>query len=206
MTSGSPNAIAKIHEALRQLERNRPNAREAWEFLKSWHDDESHEAAFAILAATILEQALESAISTHFAVKREEAETIFVDQSEGSLSAFSMKIKLAYALGIIEKKVRKELTVIKTVRNALAHAPMRAVFSADAIATTCNHLFIWKELPFGDARPETAKRKYAKSIEYLHAYLRGSVTEETERVPLLFEDSDFYCSAFLNQETYPKQD
>ena len=33
-----------------------------------------------------------------------------------------MKIKLAYALGLIEQKAKKELTLIKNIRNVFAHA------------------------------------------------------------------------------------
>ena len=183
--------------------RNRPDAQGAWQFIRTWHLDPSHEAALAIMAATMLEQALESAISTHFAVKREEAESIFVDQSEGSISALSMKIKLAYALGVIEQKIRKELIIVKTIRNELAHSSNIGTFLVEKIATHCSHLFIWKEIPIVDnpnTRADGAKRKYANSIEYIYGYLIGSVTKETERVPLLFEDSEFYCAAFLHYE------
>jgi DNA-binding MltR family transcriptional regulator len=201
----APNSrAAQIREDLRQLRLNRPDALDAWEFLQTWPCHPGHEAAIALMAATLLEHALERAISTHFAVNREDADSIFLDQSEGGLSTFSMKIKLAYALGVIEKKVRKELTLIKTLRNEAA----RGAFSAPSTVTTCNHLFVWKELTFdapAGAGMLSAKAKYAQSIEYIHAYLAGSVTEATERVPLLCEDSDFYCRAFLNQETYPRR-
>lgn len=204
----SNSRAARIQEELQRLMLNRPDARDSWEFLSSWPSDPGHEGALALMAATLLEQALESAISTHFAVNRGDADSLFLDQSEGGLSALSMKIKLAYALGIIEKKVRKELTLIKTIRSEVARAYASAAFAAPTIVTACNHLFVWKELAFAgsaEARPYSTKAKYAKSIEYTHAYLSGSVTEETARVPLLFEDSAFYCRAFLNQETYPRR-
>jgi DNA-binding MltR family transcriptional regulator len=203
--SRQPNLL--IHDKLRLLRLARPDAAETTQFLTTWPLQDSCEAALALMAATVLENALESAIATHFAVNREEAETIFVDQSEGSLSAFSMKIKLAYVLGVIEKKVRKELTLIKTIRNGIAHAQIDAAFTSEQVATSCHHLFIAKELPFGEAlgpRPQTAKERYAKSIEYMFAYFSGSVTRDTERVPLLYDDSDFYILAFLNRENYPR--
>ena len=199
---------ARIQEELQRLRLNRPDISDAWDFLSAWPSDPGHEAALALMAASLLERALESAISTHFAVNRDDADSLFLDQSEGGLSAFSMKIKLAYALGIIEKKVRKELTLIKTIRSEVAHARTAAAFAAPTIVTTCNHLFVWKELAFDGpaaAGPRSAKAKYAKSIQYTHAYLSGSVTEETARVPLCYEDSLFYCHAFLNQETYPRR-
>ena len=185
----------------------RPEASAIWARLQSWEQDQTHEAALALIAATILENALETAIATHFAVNREDAESIFLDQSEGGLSSISMKIKLAYALGVIEKKVRKELTLIKTIRNSLAHASMDAPFSDPEIVILCQHLFVAKELPFGDELgppPHSAKQRYAKSIELLFAYFYGSVTPDTERVPLLYDDSDFYILAFLDRENYPK--
>jgi DNA-binding MltR family transcriptional regulator len=206
MASYFPEPCARIHEELHSLRLARPDSREAWEFLRSWPLDAGHEAPLALMAATILENALENAIATHFAVNREEAESIFIDQAEGSLSAFSVKIKLAYVLGVIEKKVRKELTLIKTIRNLFVHAPLGVSFSSEGVATYCNHLFIWKEVPAGaDGKPETAKQKYANSIDYIFAYLNGSVTKETERVPLLCDDSNFYLVAFLSQENYPSK-
>jgi len=188
--------------------RDRPNDKEAWDFIRNWHLDKRDDRTLAIMAATLLEHSLEEAIATHFHVGKDEAESIFIDQSEGSISAFSMKIKLAYALGVMENKVKKELTLIKNIRNVFAHSPINARFSTQKIADACEHLFICKEVQFGGLlgpAPQTAKHKYAKSIELLYMYLTATIDNKFARIPLLFGKSDLYCIMFLNKETQTKR-
>lgn len=76
-----------------------------------------------ILAATNVEDSLELALTAKMpalALDKEAASAVF--GSEGTLSTYFDKTLIAYALGLIEKKDRKNIDLIRHIRNACAHS------------------------------------------------------------------------------------
>jgi DNA-binding MltR family transcriptional regulator len=75
-----------------------------------------------ILVATSLEDALEAALMERMAALQTDSEAkTKIFGADGTLSTYSDKILLAYALGIIDKKTRKDIDAIRHIRNACAH-------------------------------------------------------------------------------------
>jgi hypothetical protein len=54
------------------------------------------------------------------------------------LASFSAKIQLAYAIGLIGKKVRHDLNSIREIRNAIAHTALQIDFSSPEIKSLCH--------------------------------------------------------------------
>jgi DNA-binding MltR family transcriptional regulator len=174
---------------------------ESWAIVRDWAvhpgDDRSH----AIVAAALLEQALETALLTHFRVDEAEARTLFADQ-EGSISTFAIKIKLAYALGIIDPMIRTELTHIKNIRNVFAHTRASVTFQTPEIANACNILRLARVDRIAgllDDLPFFAKDKYAQSIKLIYLYFASGQLPEMQGKRMLFQHSDYYCRVFLKR-------
>jgi DNA-binding MltR family transcriptional regulator len=199
--AGSRGKNSKAKSDLQSLLNIVRDRDETWAIIRDWvvypGDDRSH----AIVAAALLEQALETALLTHFRVEETEARTLFADQ-EGSISTFAIKIKLAYALGIIDPLIRTELTHIKNIRNVFAHTRASVTFQTPEIATACNILKLAnvdRITGLLDGLPIFAKEKYAQSIKLIYLYFASEQLPEMSGKPMLFSLSDYYCSVFLNR-------
>jgi hypothetical protein len=115
-------------------------------------DSEGNDRGAAILATTFLERALEYALSRRLPVTSDDHFYKLFD-NEGPLSTFDYKIIMASALHIIGPDTQSNLTLIKHVRNAFAHASMPILFSEKAISDACGNL---KVRP----NPETFRRDF----------------------------------------------
>ena len=74
-----------------------------------------------IVAAAFLDEQLELAIRTYMRELPKDLESELF-KGYGPLASFSGKIKLAFALKIIDEAIYKDLLVIKALRNHFAHA------------------------------------------------------------------------------------
>jgi len=75
------------------------------------------------LAATSIEDCLELKILDLMPVlKTDEQMRKKLFENDGAVSSFSRKNEMAYALGIISQKTRKEIDLIREIRNACAHS------------------------------------------------------------------------------------
>jgi hypothetical protein len=76
-----------------------------------------------ILAATSIEDMLENALGLRMKTLETDNEArAAVFGAEGTISTYSQKTLIAYALGIIDKKARKEIDLVRNIRNACAHS------------------------------------------------------------------------------------
>jgi hypothetical protein len=58
----------------------------------------------------------------------------------GPLATFSAKIELAYLMGVISAQERRDLLIIKDVRNEFAHRPDERTFGSQRISALCGNL------------------------------------------------------------------
>jgi hypothetical protein len=75
--------------------------------------------AAAIVGGSIVELALQSALEAQ--LHRDEKLTDSLFRPSGAFGAFATKINLGFLVGIYGQTGRKELTIIKNIRNAFAH-------------------------------------------------------------------------------------
>ncbi len=116
----SPEELAKIREGTKQF------------------DDRSA----AIIVASLTEHALETAIRNSLPPMADGDWAGLVERDDGPLLAFGPKIKIAYALQIIDQLARDDLRVLKNIRNAFAHAKKDIRFESANVAAACAALKI----------------------------------------------------------------
>ena len=205
--AGSKGRASKANNGLSELINSVREDSESWSVIRDWHTLPGDDRAHAIVAGALLEQALEAALLTHFDLEEGEARTLFADQ-EGSISTFAIKIKLSYALGIIDPTIRTELTRIKNIRNVFAHTRAAINFQTPPIVDACNLLQLPYLVQFGGllgALPTFAKSKYAKSIELIYLYLISENVSSARTGPIQYLDSSFYCGIFLDRLSRPEE-
>jgi hypothetical protein len=76
-----------------------------------------------IITAAMLERHLEAAIIIRLQRKNKDTINLLL-QRDGALSTFFSKIHLGYAMGLYDDIVRKDLDIIRGIRNVFAHSAM----------------------------------------------------------------------------------
>ena len=176
-----PGSEEDIWDDLTVSQETDPNRILAWVLRR---EREYTDRDAAIIFAAMLEHALEAAISSHFVgdAKRE----LFSYDDDGPLATFASKISIGRALGVFDDRMRKDLTRLKKIRNAFAHARVHVDFSTKAIVLNCNQLL----LPTFAAGMETARQKYVGSISYITGYF--DFGPKPRKTPLRFEGHGLY--------------
>jgi DNA-binding MltR family transcriptional regulator len=185
---------ADVFEALQKRLRERLPTGDIWITILGYEGEprEGHafnDRAIAIVLSAILEQYLEAAISTHFAVSDEDARPLFDDNIDGPLSSFARKIAIGYALGIYGRSMRSDLNCIRHIRNAFAHSKVHLEFITPDIATIFKHLILPTSYNFEDlagGKQSTLKHTFVSTIRLIASYLNH------DQRPMKFEGSDFY--------------
>jgi DNA-binding MltR family transcriptional regulator len=94
--------------------------------------DESDRAA-AILGATYLETLLGKLLRTKFV----QSPSTEMFSGHGLLASFSSRVDIAYALGLFDEDVYRDLNLIRRIRNDFAHNIDYATFAEPAIRQRC---------------------------------------------------------------------
>lgn len=103
------------------------------------------------------------------------------DDSKGPLSTFSARINLAHALNIIEEQERRDLHLIRKVRNDFAHS-VEASFETPSIASRLRELSGAEK---GDSPEEVLERSalfLSMQLEACMEGLQGSALPTVARV------------------------
>jgi hypothetical protein len=91
-----------------------------------------HDRAAAIVAATFVEDALEDTLLSRMArLSKAEHDRLF--RGDAPLSTFAAKIRVCRAFKLLSKTWADEITAIKDIRNAFAHARISINFSTPEI-------------------------------------------------------------------------
>jgi hypothetical protein len=95
--------------------------------------------AAGLVAATFLENQLEDNIRKNLRDDQEALDDMF-NPSRGPLTTFAAKIDLAYLIGLLSEKDRRELHTIRKVRNEFAHGFGRRSFQFEIIRDLVGNL------------------------------------------------------------------
>ncbi len=101
--------------------------------------DESDRAAF-IISGSVVEDALNGLLRAHMRSPKNNYERDEIWGPQGVLSNFSQKIKIAYALQLIDLEARNGLDVIREIRNQCAHSMMPLSLKTKALVDACHLL------------------------------------------------------------------
>jgi|ERR1700733_1757830 hypothetical protein len=93
--------------------------------------------AAAIVMASMVEKALRRLLSNNM---REEKSTGKLFKFPGVLSSFSAKINVAYAFKLFGEKTKKELNIIRDLRNQFAHSRLPIEFTTPVVKRCCDEL------------------------------------------------------------------
>jgi hypothetical protein len=160
------------------------------EMSETMSDLKSHgEKAAVLLGAAYLEQCLEQLLVAAFKPLTEaEHNGLFAYPSGGFLKDYSAKVRLCYAMGLIEPETRDALKLIGQIRNVFAHTLHKIGFDHELVVADCQKLidtpfFVIKmsldEPEFFKELLRTTSGKafdiYTRACEALYAGLLGAI-------------------------------
>ncbi len=142
--------------------------------------------AAALIVVALLEDALKTAITTHFAPVEDNA----IDQLFGGgledvpLGSFSARIRLGYVLGIYGPDMRADLETIRLVRNVFAHSRHLLDFTSSEVREVCKQFIFPTKFPWNDLipMPEAEKDMFIQITKWFLIYLVSSSSDK----PLLY--------------------
>ena len=99
----------------------------------------------ALFAAAYLDQALSDLLYVSVVHEPKKIEKELFDFN-GPFGTFSSRIKMAYYLGKISKITRRDLDLMRNIRNKFAHHPSVVSFNDESVAKQCRELsFTFRE-------------------------------------------------------------
>lgn len=104
----------------------------------------------------------------------------------GPLGTFSSRIDMAFALGLIGANVRRDLNLIRKIRNEFGHSHRPLMFSDDAISSRCNELFHFHSIE----STSDPRKMYVKTTMAILALLNSALL----RMEHLLPGKDLYPS------------
>jgi hypothetical protein len=136
--------------SLKELMKDIPDALTSYNILIELTDPPQNQAAIdrniAIVGTAFLEIGLKQAITKHLRrdLSGDDYEnmilSIFDDYDRSPLATFSLRIKMAFALGIIDNRTRDDFEKIRKLRNAFAHVPSTIRLDTPSLADSINSL------------------------------------------------------------------
>jgi mannitol operon repressor len=106
------------------------------EFLREFQEETDRGAA--LVGAALIDTRLERLLCAHFLDPKIAAE--LVTAGNAPLSAFSSRIKVSYALGLITELEFREAQTIRKIRNDFAHGVHGLSFASQHIKDLCRNL------------------------------------------------------------------
>jgi len=146
------------------IDRNPADGEEFRTLMAALHGAESDRGC-AVMAASFVEDCLQVLLTIH-AVDWNKSTLSEIFRFEGPLGPFSARIKVAYALGIIDSEIRDDCDRIREIRNAFAHSKVPIDFKTSAIVRGCAGF----HAPFPEGMREyletvnPSRRKYVQAV------------------------------------------
>jgi DNA-binding MltR family transcriptional regulator len=127
----------------------------------------------ALMAAEFLSTQLSELLRAHFVDDSKACDSVFKD-ANGSLSTFFSRIEFAYLLGYVGPVARREMHLIRKIRNEFAHEFTPLSFTEDRISARCRELSAYVVLP--DPSP---RRTFVRSVMGLLAVVHARTAKVT---------------------------
>lgn len=141
-------------------------AKDAFEFRRSLTPETDR--GCALMAAAYLDSQLAELLKLYFVDDSRLAKDLF--EHNGPLASFSSRIDVAFALGLIGPHARRELHLIRRIRNDFGHEAKPISFDYAAIASRCRELYYHQPL-VGD----TPRVSFTRSVMGLLARIHGEI-------------------------------
>ena len=108
-----------------------------FEFHKLFNVEQTDERAISIIGGTFIEMALEHLLKAFLPENEKDVDKLF--EFNQPLGNFSNKINMAFCLGLIDRVVKKDLDMVRKVRNKFAH-DLYTSFNDSQIKSWCNKI------------------------------------------------------------------
>ena len=150
--------------------------------------DEESDRANIILQSAVLERFILFRLDQQMpSINSDERTAIF--QFEGPCGSFSSRIKMAQALGIIDRKLRRRLDLIREMRNVAAHAHPDINFETSEIREAVINLCGEKNRDVIESMP----RKDVRGMFHAAIYsMMGSIIGSNEDADLIDERAEAF--------------
>jgi hypothetical protein len=153
----------------------------------------------ASLASALMEHLIEGAIKYRM-VKLTSDEERDLFQGTAPLATLSARIRVAYAMGIIGTKVRRDLNLLREIRNALVHTRRRVTFETKEVAELCATFIGGKDI--GKFRELAPREQFIQVTQMLLKYLTSKIGRFPRGMEGMFlKGLDEYNSDDLNART-----
>jgi DNA-binding MltR family transcriptional regulator len=130
----------------------------------------------ALIAAAFLDSALEQLLRAFFVDDSDVANGLL--RGRGGLSSFSARIDQAYLVGLIAPLAKRDLHLVRKIRNDFAHTGTEVRFTDAAIAARCSEL---KHDIMQEALPP--RRKFERVVLGLCGVIVGARLNSTQCKP-----------------------
>jgi DNA-binding MltR family transcriptional regulator len=153
----------------------------------------------AILICSHLDELMEKLLKARFVSTKSKSDDIF--EGYGPLSSFSAKIEIAHRLGLVSKRMRSDLQIVRKVRNHMAHGTDSGSFESspvkDWVLQVVNSVDIVKRIAVEDIIAASGGHYALLRIQYIIALsffiadlLR--LHRKCERIAEASEDTELY--------------
>jgi hypothetical protein len=162
---------------------------------------EMTDRAMALVLGSILEQGLELAILSHCVLgwNSPEAETeqkkLFGGGDDGPMN-FTVKIRMAYALGVYGPKTKDDIDAMRHIRNFFAHDKGHLTFDDKDVTALCDQLKWIDSFPWGSVvgeKPKTARGRYIETIKHLYPFLTVGIGKPIMYSTAIYPFSEMYA-------------
>jgi hypothetical protein len=163
-----PSEVLMARDALKKLSRRRPLLGELIESVVDIQTDTDRGAA--LIAGSMLENALEDALQTLMRENMEPDELSDIFGRLGFLSTFSAKITAGYAFRLYGKQTKADLEIVKDIRNAFAHSSIRVAFDTESVRSATESIKFLERLKMEFGKPwppATARGKFTQTCHHL---------------------------------------
>lgn len=136
----------------------------------------------AIVGAALLDRRLEEIIRIRL-VEDQITEDL-LNQTQ-ALSSFGVKINLAFSLGLYGEKIRRDLDLIRRIRNEFAHFERPLNFEDDSVANRCSELVLPKEYTINNqpVAPKRPRDQFLRAVNIISSLIWNATQDNTyERV------------------------
>ncbi len=97
-------------------------------------------------------------------------------QGTGPLATFSSRIEIAYVLGLIGPEVRRDLHMIRRIRNEFAHCAQGITFEHGPIASRCRELCYARTIFEAD---QSSRGKFVRAVMSIAGYITARCQQST---------------------------
>lgn len=151
------------------------------------HLDKETDRGCALMAAAFLDELLKELLQNTLVDDPESFKDLF--SGTGGLATFSSRIELSYLLGLIPPSLRRDLHLIRKIRNDFAHSMKIIDFNHPPIASRC------RELHYNVFKDQLPPRKAFNRVAFGVAGVINGAKRTTERRGV-HDDVDFGSTDF----------